>query len=219
MESMLELPLFPLNTVLFPGMPLKLHIFEERYKLMIDGCIRQSQPFGVALIKEGLEALGPLAEPHSVGCTARITGVERLEEGRMNIQAVGRERFRIISLAQDRPYLVGKVERYPLYAGDPLAQEEAALRLRPWLANYMDVLSKLGNIELDAGQLPADPVALALVAATLLQVPQRQKQGLLAADSTVDLLIAMRALYRREVALVKEMLAQDVEDQGSFSLN
>jgi hypothetical protein len=106
-----------------------------------------------------------------------------------------------------------------LYAGDPLAQEEAALRLRPWLANYMDVLSKLGNIELDAGQLPADPVALALVAATLLQVPQRQKQGLLAADSTVDLLIAMRALYRREVALVKEMLAQDVEDQGSFSLN
>jgi Lon protease-like protein len=216
---MLELPLFPLNTVLFPGMPLRLHIFEERYKLMIDGCIQRSQPFGVVLIKEGIEALGPLAEPHTVGCTARITSVEQLEGGRMNILAVGRERFRIISLDHDLPYLVGKVERYPLFDGDPVGQEDAARRLRPWIANYMDVLSVLDDIELDAKQLPADPAALALVAATLLQVPQRQKQGLLATDSIVDLLTTMRALYRREVAFVKEMLAQDVEDQGSFSLN
>ena len=83
----------------------------------------------------------------------------------------------------------------------------------------MDVLSVLEDIELDAAQLPADPAALALVAATLLQVPQRQKQGLLATDSIVDLLNTMRALYRREVAFVKEMVTQDMEDQGSFSLN
>ena len=216
---MLELPLFPLNTVLFPGMPLRLHIFEERYKLMIHSCIRQSQPFGVVLIKEGAEALGPLAEPHAVGCTARIMSVEQLEEGRMNIVAIGRERFRIVSLDHDLPYLVGTVERYPLHEGDPVAQEDAARRLRPWITNYMEVLSALDDIELHADQLPADPVALAIVAATLLQVPQRQKQGLLATDSVVDLLTTMRALYRREVAFVKEMVAQDVQDQGSFSLN
>lgn len=216
---MQELPLFPLNTVLFPGMPLRLHIFEERYKLMIHSCIRQSQPFGVVLIKEGAEALGPLAEPHTVGCTARIASVEQLEEGQMNILAIGRERFRIISLDHDLPYLVGRVERYPLHDGDPVAQEDAARRLRPWITNYMDVLSALDDIELDADQLPADPAALALVAATLLQVPQRQKQGLLATDSVVDLLNTMRALYRREVAFVREMVTQDLEDLGSFSLN
>lgn len=216
---MQELPLFLLNTVLFPGMPLRLHIFEERYRLMISNCIRQSQPFGVVLIKEGVEALGPLAEPHDVGCTARITSVEQLEDGRMNILAIGRERFRIVSLDYELPYLVGKVERYPLYDGDPVAQEDAARRLRPWITNYMDLLSALDDIELNAEQLPEDPVALALVAATLLQVPQNQKQGLLATDSVVDILTSMRALYRREVAFVKEMVAQEVEDQGSFSLN
>jgi Lon protease-like protein len=219
MESMFELPLFPLNTVLFPGMPLRLHIFEERYKLMISNCIRQSQPFGVVLIKEGVEALGPLARPHTVGCTARIASMEQLEDGRMNIMAIGRERFRIVSLDRELPYLVGKVERYPLHDGDPVAQEDAARRLRPWITNYMDLLSALDDIELNAEQLPDDPVALALVAATLLQVPQKQKQGLLATDSVVDILTTMRALYRREVAFVKEMVAQEVEDQGSFSLN
>jgi Lon protease-like protein len=219
MESMFELPLFPLNTVLFPGMPLRLHIFEERYKLMISNCIRQSQPFGVVLIKEGVEALGPLARPHTVGCTARIASMEQLEDGRMNIMAIGRERFRIVSLDRELPYLVGKVERYPLHDGDPVAQEDAARRLRPWITNYMDLLSALDDIELNAEQLPDDPVALALVAATLLQVPQKQKQGLLATGSVVDILTTMRALYRREVAFVKEMVAQEVEDQGSFSLN
>ena len=79
---MFELPLFPLNTVLFPGMPLTLHIFEDRYKLMIGKCIQERQPFGVVLIRRGLEALGPVADTHSVGCMAFIRQVERLEQGR-----------------------------------------------------------------------------------------------------------------------------------------
>ena len=56
---MIELPLFPLNTVLFPGMPLGLHIFEDRYKLMIGQCVQERRPFGVVLIRSGQEALGP----------------------------------------------------------------------------------------------------------------------------------------------------------------
>ena len=81
---MYELPLFPLNTVLFPGMPIKLHIFEERYKLMISRCYTEGQPFGVALIKSGNE-VGRKAEPFLVGCTAVITELEPLPDGRMNI--------------------------------------------------------------------------------------------------------------------------------------
>ena len=89
------LPLFPLNTVLFPGMPLGLYIFEERYKLMMAQCLQEEQPFGVVLIAQGKEAMGPAAEPHPVGCTAVITEVQKLNDGRMNIVAVGQERFHI----------------------------------------------------------------------------------------------------------------------------
>ena len=86
---MFELPLFPLNTVLFPGMPLPLHIFEDRYKQMINNCLEEKEPFGVVLIRNGKEALGPLAQPHSIGCTARIVEVQKLSDGRMNITSVG----------------------------------------------------------------------------------------------------------------------------------
>ena len=95
---MFELPIFPLNTVLFPGMPLSLHIFEDRYKLMIGKCLQERRAFGVVLIRQGAEALGPLAEPNKIGCTAFISQVERLHQGRMNIGVIGQRRFRIISL-------------------------------------------------------------------------------------------------------------------------
>ena len=68
---MATLPLFPLNTVLFPGMQLKLHIFEERYKLMINSCIESNQPFGVVLIKEGREAFDPIAIPSAPSVALR----------------------------------------------------------------------------------------------------------------------------------------------------
>src|SRR6476646_8248404 len=78
--QMPEIPLFPLSTVLFPGGTLPLHIFEERYKLMISECMERQAPFEVALIKSGSEVGGP-AEPHGVGTTARISRVQELEGG------------------------------------------------------------------------------------------------------------------------------------------
>src|SRR5438046_1437349 len=98
METLL-LPLFPLNTVLFPGMPLRLHIFEERYRLMIGECVERKQPFGVVLIKAGRE-VGEPAEPRGVGTTALIAAMSRMDDGRMNLVAVGQERFRIDELRQ-----------------------------------------------------------------------------------------------------------------------
>src|SRR6185503_19425073 len=102
----MELRLFPLNTVLFPGMRMPLHIFEERYRLMIRECIEQDAPFGVLLIREG-EETGGSAVPHGVGTTARITQVEYLDDGRMNIFTIGQERFRLSELSTDREYLTG----------------------------------------------------------------------------------------------------------------
>ena len=125
---MYELPLFPLNTVLFPGTPLQLHIFEARYKKMVNACLQEQRPFGIALIERGAEALGPLAEPYPIGCAARVVQVQRLEQGRMNIVALGGERFRILSLdRQSHPYLVG-VEEFKIKV-DPKKRAEVELAL------------------------------------------------------------------------------------------
>jgi Lon protease-like protein len=216
---MFELPLFPLNVVLFPGMPLSLHIFEDRYKLLIGKCIQERQPFGVVLIKKGIEALGPLAEPYQVGCTAYVNQVERLEQGHMNINAIGNQRFRIQSLDHSLPYLVGKVDRYPLVDSNQTGQRQAADRLRPWLIRYLSILPEVEDMAIEQHLLPKEPVPLAYLAATLLQVPLDQKQDLLAAEYAKPLLDELYDIYRREIALVKVMRQQPVADEGFFSLN
>jgi Lon protease-like protein len=199
-------------------MPLPLHVFEDRYKIMIGLCLEQRQPFGVVLIKEGVEALGPLAEPHLVGCSARITQVERLGQGRMNIGVIGRRRFRILSLDHNLPYLVGNAVYYPL-SDEEAGTDDAARRLRPWVIRYMEELSKLEGSDFDPEQIPEEPVSLAYTAATLLRIPEIQKQTFLAALTTDDLLRDLRKHYRREVAFLKVMVERKVTDQGPFSLN
>jgi Lon protease-like protein len=218
----MELPLFPLNTVLFPGTPITLHIFEPRYLELMEMCEQTQQPFGVVLIQEGQEALGPLATPYPIGCTAEIARVERLPDGRMNILAVGVERFEIHELDYDREsYLVGQVELLPLVDPDPARIDRAGQRLRPWVERYLAVLGRVAeDASFDPMRLPNDPLALGYLAAALVQIPTDQKQTLLAANEPVDLLANIRTIYRREVALLNAIIARDtIETQGLFSLN
>lgn len=217
---MFELPLFPLNTVLFPGMPLNLHIFEDRYKRVMQACIESSKPFGVVLIKQGLESHGPLAEPHDIGCTARIIEVEPLSEGRMNIVALGQKRFRILSLDDQNLYLVGKVELYPLEESDMEILTLTGKRLRPWVKRYMDILSQVSDANLEAEHLPNDPLALAHLAAVLLELPPTQKQSLLTAQNTAGFLGNVYDLYRREVVLLDAIMARERQaEKHLFSKN
>ena len=218
---MYELPLFPLNSVLFPGTPINLHIFEERYKRMIGTCIQERQPFGVALIRQGAErsstppASGPLAEPHRVGCSAQIIQVTRLEQGRMNIVAVGQERFRILSLDnQSAPYLVGTVEPYALEIVDPFEMERQAKLLHAAITRMVEKLSGAGGSGFDLSQLPEDPVALAYMAVAVLQTGLGQKQALLELNEANLLLESVRALYRRELALLDAVLKHGENEQG-----
>ena len=218
---MYELSLFPLNTVLFPGMPLTLHIFEERYKEMIDTCLNTKRPFGVVLIRRGVEAMGPLAEPHMVGCTAEIAQIETLVNDRLNILAVGRERFRIVSLHQEKAYLTGTVEEYPLDSTEP-GSWHSVQRLRPWVEEYLSLLSEAGDVAFEADDLPEDPEALAYLAATVLQAPNQQKQDLLATPAVSDLISTVHTLYRKELPLLRTLLREEKkvkEGPGAFSLN
>jgi len=217
---MYKLPLFPLNTVLFPGMPLRLHIFEGRYKEMVSLCMQSHQPFGVVLIREGVEANGPLAEPHMMGCSAQIIQVEPLAMGRMNITAVGQERFKILTLNYDNAYLTGIVESSPMYNHKPVVLENAGLRLRPWIERYLEMLSEAGNVEFDAAQLPDDPLSLAYLAAYLIQAPADQKQDLLALNDAPTFVNAVTRLCRREVLILDNIMARAVtEEMGPFSPN
>lgn len=104
------LPLFPLNTVLCPGVALPLHIFETRYRLMVGRCMERGEPFGVVLLREGRETgpfSGRIAE---VGTTAAIRQVGRYPDGRYDIVTVGERRFRILEVDADtEPYLLGRV--------------------------------------------------------------------------------------------------------------
>lgn len=217
---MYKLPLFPLNTVLFPGMPLRLRIFEARYKEMINLCLQSHQPFGVVLIQEGVEANGPLAEPHQIGCSAQIIQVEPLAQGQMNITAVGQERFKIVTLNHDHAYLDSIVESCPFDEEKPLALSRAGQRLRPWAERYLQMLTEVGDVEFDPQQLPEEPLGLAYLAAYLIQVPPAQKQALLSLDQAATFVNTVSTLCRREVLLLDSGLARANADEARpFSLN
>lgn len=216
---MYELPLFPLNTVLFPGTPLKLHIFEERYKLMISECYESGKPFGVALIKNGRE-VGGYAQPFAIGCTAIINQLEPLPEGRMNILALGQERFQIHSLKYDRPYLTGVVESYPVTHQRTADLNESGEILRRWVKRYLEILTQAAETPIEMVDLPQEPLKLAYLASFLLNAPATQKQVLLDIEEADDLMIRIRAIYRREVTLLDMMLTPDKSVSiGPFSPN
>ncbi len=143
---MYELPIFPLHTVLFPGMPLRLHIFEPRYQAMFKRVLETTRTFGVCCIKTGEEALGPLALPYPVGCTARVIDVEKLDDGHMNITAVGEERFQILNPNHSLPYLSAMVESTPLKSHLSLDVVRGTQLLRRQVTSYLSILTSLAEI-------------------------------------------------------------------------
>lgn len=214
-----ELPLFPLNVVLFPGQPLKLHIFEERYKLMINKCVLENTNFGVVLLKSGGAEYDTKAEPYPIGCTAQIAQVQRLAEGKLDILVFGRERFQINNLHHDQPYLVGDVELYPLHGQQKPEAHQKGRVLRRVLHKYLTILQEAGKINFDATQIPHDPASLAYLAAIVLQVENDKKQNLLAIRDTVELLQHLIKLYHLESMLLDKLLHPPEHSGGVFSLN
>ncbi len=218
---MATLPLFPLNTVLFPGMQLKLHIFEERYKLMINSCIESNEPFGVVLIKQGSEAFGPTATPCAVGCAAAINDVQRLPLGRMNITAVGQRRFHIKGIDRSKPYLRGNVEFFLPADDQPELIKRYCGILRPLVIRYLEVLTSKEGASFDPEQIPHRPRSIAQIASILLQADNTQKQELLAMQSLSRLLLTLVDIYQLETQLLAVRLSPPDQDFniGPFSSN
>ncbi|MCP4417794.1 MAG: hypothetical protein GY805_14310 [Chloroflexi bacterium] len=213
----MEIPLFPLNTVVFPGWPTPLHIFEPRYLEMVHNCVAEKSPFGIVMIKEGKAEEDTAVIPHDIGCTVEITQVEKLEDGRMLIMVVGQSRFRLLGLRSRQPYLVGEVESLPYLPEKSVPLQTAVNNLHPLLLNYLTTLTNLvDNIKFDPSQIPTEPEALSHIAASLLQVPLETKQSLLEAKKVSSALNFLVTQYRQEIELLKQFPQQEM---GNFSVN
>jgi Lon protease-like protein len=193
------LPLFPLQAVLFPGMSLQLHIFEDRYRLMIGECIEREAPFGVVLIERGREVGGP-ASVHSVGTTARIQDVTRLPDGRMNIVVVGERRFRVRALDQHKPFMVAQVALLPplSLAGrdEDIAQSAAAVAQE--FRRYERLMCRLRSDWHVRAPSVRSPTELAYLVASAVESPDLEKQTFLVEDHLDQLLQKEGRLLREQ---------------------
>jgi hypothetical protein len=174
-----ELPLFPLRTVLFPGMALPLRVFEERYKTMVRELLGSGGHFGVLLIRDGSE-VGGGATPYDVGTTARIEQWREVDEGRFVLTGRGVRRFRLIRMLSPRPYPYGEVE----FIDDAPAPLEPALRravetVRATFPVYFRLALSLTDQWAQGLPLPAEPHAMVNFLAPWLQVDEEAKQRLL----------------------------------------
>jgi Lon protease-like protein len=121
----MTLPLFPLNTVLFPGCTLDLQIFEARYLDMIGRCMKQGAGFGVVCILDG-EEIGPTPSSHAmIGCEARITDFQQQDNGLLGIRVQGGRRFRVMGTEIQRDHLLlGDVQWLDEIEDEPLQDED-----------------------------------------------------------------------------------------------
>jgi Lon protease-like protein len=173
-----ELPLFPLKSVLFPGATLAVHVFEERYKQMISWCLEHDSPFGVLLIRSGSE-VGEGADPFDVGTTAAIIRVQHLDEGRMNLVCLGRQRFRVSRRVRESPYVVAEAE--PLMSTEGEGEEAMGLAdtVAALFAEYYRLYLAVSNQWSRQISMPSIPGELADFVAARLSVDLWAKQRLL----------------------------------------
>lgn len=194
----MELPLFPLHLVLFPGRPLPLHVFEPRYRALVDDCMAGDRRFGVVAIKAG-QAEGDCAEIFEVGTVTRIESVTPLPDGRSDIVTRGVQRFRVEELLAGAPYMKARVRMLDECCAGP-DDHAVAAQLRELLVPY---LAGLGAPDELLSRLPSDPNELAYLAAAALQTEVPEQQRLLELDSTGTRLQSTLRMLRREACLMR----------------
>jgi Lon protease-like protein len=208
---MQKLPLFPLNTVLFPGATLPLYIFEERYQIMINDCLNTGSPFGVVLIQTGSE-VGGSATFHPVGTTAEIIKSERMNEGRLLLHTQGQKRFRVEGYEQQMPYITAYISYLPDYLdAKSFALEQSIQAL---YRHYWESVSYVTGQDYPIEQLDHDPVEMSFQLCHRLQVDNLTKQHWLATDAATRLR-EISTVLRRELALLPNLPPRRNQDGRS----
>jgi hypothetical protein len=229
-----DLPLFPLGTVLFPGVVLPLHIFEPRYRELVrrlmDAPEGPEREFGIVGIRQGWE-VGPdqVAALYDVGCTAELRQVTGFTDGTFDIVAVGRRRFRLTSVDHHAaPYLHGAVDWLP---EEQCPANEAALlaaSVTSVFGHYLKLLALGGptpdgihpdgltpadaaaEVDAQIAGLPTDPLTLSHLVAASAPLTQEDRQSLLIETSTVRRLRLELRLLKREATMLRRLGAVPV---------
>ena len=200
------LPLFPLNSVVFPGQLVPLHIFEDRYRQLVRDVLASDSEFGISLIRKGKE-VGGGAVPVEIGCAVRIIEIEELPDGRFNLSCRGTRRFRITEALDEDPYLRATVE-FPPRPKD--CEDESTLELAGEVAEHYRRHLALSLALQDGWQrhlhVPGDPVRLADAAAAVLDASPRQKQQVLRATAATTRLQLVQRLLEPALQGLEEQL-------------
>jgi Lon protease-like protein len=202
------LPLFPLGTVLYPGLLLPLHIFEERYRQLVRDLLEGPEPrrFGVIAIREGRETgADGVSALYEVGCTATLRQVSEHDDGRFDIAVVGTQRFRLGGLDHSRPYLQGETDLLAEDTGDEAAAGLEAQAVQRGFRVYLEVLASRGVAVVSIPDLPDDPLLLSYLVGASMVVELRDKQALLAEPDALSRLTTERALLARETTMLRSL--------------
>jgi uncharacterized protein len=209
------LPLFPLGAVLYPGMLMPLHIFEERYRQLVRDLMEQPEPreFGVIAIRKGRETgIDGVHSLYEIGCTATLRRVDELEGGQFDLVTVGTRRFRLLALDQTLPYLQGEIELLAENAVDQAAAAPYVHAVQVAFRAYLGALTERGGATVRIEELPSEAELLSFVVAATMVIDLPERQGLLDQPDTVHRLGAERALLARETAMLRATTSRPAPD-------
>jgi Lon protease-like protein len=209
------LPLFPLGTVLYPGLVLPLNIFEERYRQLVRDLLDGPEPqrFGVIAIRKGRETgVDGISALHQIGCIASLREVDEQDDGRFHLVTVGTQRFRLASLDDSRPYLQGEVDLLTEEVGDEAAAGLAAQAVQRGFRGYVEALASRESVEVTVPELPDEPLLLSYLVAASMILDLSVRQDLLAEPDAERRLGAERALLARETTMLRSLTATPAPD-------
>ncbi len=203
-----RLPLFPLGSVLYPGLVLPLHVFEERYRTLVADLLAGPEPrrFGVIAIQQGRETgADGVSALYQTGCTAVLRDVEKYPDGRFELVTVGTDRFRLVQLADPAPYFSGEVELLPEEVGDAAAVAAAVPAVQRQFRSYLELLTERGRAQITISDLPDEPLLLSYLIAAAVVVDLPVKQQLLEEPDGLRRLAAERSLLAAEMQMIRSL--------------
>ena len=220
-----RLPLFQLGTVLFPGLVLPLHVFEERYRTMVRELLElpeQERRFGVITIRQGREVGADGVQAlYDIGCVAHVRRADSYDDGRFDLVSTGTARFALRDLDESGPYLVGEVDVLPYEMGISAEGPLLDAAVRAAFPAYLAALAKASGEQVPVPDLPDSPLVLGYLVAATTALDLDERQRLLAAPDGASRLRAELALLRREVTLLSRLSAAPAPElaRGPVSLN
>ena len=203
-----QLPIFPLNTVMFPGVRVPLHVFEDRYRALVHHLLtipdKSLRLFGIVAIREGYEVgQHGVHSVHRIGCVVQMTSVEPYEDGRFDIEVLGRQRLRLDGLSTSGEFLVGDVELLTERTAKGSDAAREAARTYGVFEEYRRRLSQMRGGDVLDGDLPRDPEFLSYSLSATCLLTLQERQALLEADTPLERLVMLRFALHEEMRAMR----------------